>query len=219
MTGIRSEIIDTVRKMCAGQMVLGTWGNVSARVPEGMWITPTALPYEQMAEEDLVLVSLAGEVLGGRWKPSSEWRLHAEIYKARPDCRAVIHTHSIHATAFAVARQPILPVVEDFAQVVGGEVSVAEYALPGSLQLAQNAVTALGQKSAVLLANHGPVAAAASLAEALKVCLVVEKTAQALLMARSLGQVFTLDDSDVQVLRGRYLGSYSPKPLSWGEKE
>lgn len=219
MTSIKKEIIDTLQAMCQEQMVPGTWGNVSARSGEGIWITPSALSYDRMTEDDLVLLSPAGEVLGGRWKPSSEWRLHAEIYKARPDCHAVIHTHSVYATAFAVARRPILPVVEDCAQVVGGEVAVAEYALPGSVVLAKNAVAALGTKSAVLLANHGPVAAAGSLAEALKICRIVEKTAQVLVMAQSIGQVYELSDSDVKCLREQYTCSYSPKPLTWGEKK
>jgi L-fuculose-phosphate aldolase len=217
MSDQRTVILETVRQMCSEHLVLGTWGNVSARAKEGIWITPSGLSYEGLGIEDLVLIDDAGKFVRGKWRPSSEWRLHTAIYQARPDCMAVIHTHSVYATAFAVARNPIPPVVEDCAQVVGGAVDIAEYALPGSDLLAKNAVRALGLKSAVLLANHGPVAAAANLNEALKVCQIIEKTAQAVLLAKSLGQVFELSEADVLYLRQQYTKSYGPSLI--GEEE
>jgi L-fuculose-phosphate aldolase len=209
MCAKRELLLCTAREMCRDALVLGTWGNVSLRDGEGgMWITPSGLPYESMATEDLVRLDFAGAVLSGKRKPSSEWRLHAALYLARPDCGAVVHTHSIYATAFAVARQPVLPVVEDLAQSVGGAVDVAEYALPGTVELAENAVAALADKGAVLLASHGLVGIGSDLTEALKVCRVVEKAAQVLLLARQFGQVQPLSLEDINSMRRFYLESY-----------
>lgn len=211
MSDLRHELLNTVQKMCGERLVLGTWGNVSAREDDFFWITPSGMDYSLLTTDDLVRVDLASGKDEGRWKPSSEWRLHAAIYRQRPDCKAIVHTHSVYATAFAVARTPIPPVVEELAQVVGGSVEVAEYALAGTWQLAENAVRALGGKTAVLLANHGLVGAAATLTEALKVCEIVEKAAQVALLACLLGPATSLSAGDVNRLRSFYLTSYGPK--------
>ena len=205
----RELLVGTAREMCRDALVLGTWGNLSVRAgEESMWITPSGLPYENMLTDDLVLMDFYGAVLSGNRKPSSEWRLHAALYLARPDCGAVVHTHSVYATAFAVARRPVLPVVEDLAQMVGGSVEVAEYALPGTAQLARNAVTALADKSAVLLASHGLVGVAGDLPLALQVCRVVEKAAQVLLLARQLGPVQPLTMEEIISMRRFFLELY-----------
>lgn len=212
MSDNREEILLITRAMCEDNLVLGTWGNVSVRASdESMWITPSGMNYDNLCAADLVHISFNGTVLAGCWKPSSEWRLHAALYQGRSDCAAIVHTHSTFATAFAVARTAIPPVVEDFVQVVGGRVDVAEYALPGTDRLAQNALVALADRSAVLLASHGLVGVAPNLAEALKVCRVVEKTAQAVLYAKMLGPVEELSEEDIRAMRNFYLHSYGPE--------
>lgn len=209
---LKNEIIEITQKMCRDNLVLGTWGNVSARAGmDSMWITPSGMNYAELGPDDLVLLSFDGKTLEGHWKPSSEWRLHAAMYRARNDVNGIVHTHSVYATAYAIARVPIPPVVEDFAQVVGGHVGVADYACLGTEELAENAVLALGDRSAVLLASHGVVGVAGCLAEAFKVCSVVEKTAQATLMARLLGPVHELHEDDVRGMRSAYLTSYGPE--------
>ncbi|MBT9142578.1 MAG: L-fuculose phosphate aldolase [Dehalococcoidia bacterium] len=211
MTAGRKEIIETTQLMCRDKLVLGTWGNVSVREGENrMLITPSGMDYSLLTPEDLVSISLDGQIIEGFWQPSSEWRLHAAIFAGRPDVEAIVHTHSVYATAFAVARLSIPPVVEEMVQVVGGGVDVADYALPGSEQLAKNAVNALGAKSAVVLASHGLVGVSASLTEALKVCQIVEKTAQAVLFARQLGSVYSLSENDILMMRSFYQTSYGP---------
>jgi L-fuculose-phosphate aldolase len=210
MTALHGQIIKTVREISRDKLVLGTWGNVSAREGKGFWITPSGMPYDQMTECDLVYINPADGKFTGCWKPSSEWRLHAEIYRRRPDCSAIVHTHSIYATAFAVARTAVLPVTEDIAQVTGGRVEVADYALSGTQELAVNAAKALGNRNAVLLAGHGLVGTAADLQEALKVCQIVEKTAQVMLLARLLGEIHVLEEEDVRRLRHFYLTEYGP---------
>lgn len=212
MNDNREQILLIVRQMCEDNLVLGTWGNVSVRNDEeSMWITPSGMDYGSLCADDLVHISFNGTVLKGRWKPSSEWMLHAVLYKGRHDCAAIVHTHSTFATAFAVARVAIPPVVEDCAQVVGGSVHVAEYALPGTELLAKNALSALADRSAVLLANHGLVGVAPTLSEALKVCRIVEKTAQTVLYAKMLGPVKSLSEEDIRAMRSFYLNSYGPE--------
>jgi len=218
MPGNKEMLVRTAREMYRDALVLGTWGNISVRVgEESMWITPSGLSYENMLTNDLVQMDFYGAVLSGNWKPSSEWRLHAALYLARPDCGAVVHTHSVYATAFAVARQPVLPVVEELAQVAGGAVEVADYALPGTALLAQNAVMGLADRSAVLLAHHGLVAIATDLGEAIKICRVVEKAAQVQLLARQLAPVQPLSPEDIRDMRQYYLESYGQSRSSRSE--
>ena len=217
MTDLRETVLWAANRLCQDRLVVGTWGNVSAREENCFWITPSGMPYESLTVSDLVCLDLESGESRGRWKPSSEWRLHAAFYRHRPDIMAIVHTHSIFATAFAVARKTIPAAVEDLAQAVGGSVEVAPYALPGTEELAKNAVQALGKKNAVLLANHGLVAAAKTMEEALKICLLVEKTAKIVLLANSLGSVSLLSQEDIDKMRHFYLWSYGPE--KGGEEE
>lgn len=208
---LREEMLATIQEMCRDNLVLGTWGNVSVRDGDDHFlITPSGMEYSQLTADDLVRMDVGGNA-DGRWKPSSEWRLHAALFRGRKDIGAIVHTHSVHATAFAVARMSIPAVVEDLVQVAGGSVDVAAYTMPGTEELAQNALQALGSKSAVLLANHGLVGVAPTLPEALKVCQIVEKTAQAALLARLLGPVHELSQEDICAMRSFYLTSYGPE--------
>ena len=158
---MRSEIVRTARAMLERGLVVGTQGNVSARDGDRILITPTALPYDAMTADDVLVLGAEGER-----PPSSEWRLHAAIYKARPDANAIVHTHSPKATAWAHRGEDLSP-----------EVRTAAWAKTGTARLAANAVKALGDRDAVLLADHGVVGVGASLADALAVCERVERLA------------------------------------------
>lgn len=209
---IREEIIYFGKKMVKEGLVASTWGNISARVGSNqIYITPSGMEYENLSLDDITLIDLNGNVLEGKRKPSSELHLHCEIYKARADVQGIVHTHSQFASAYAVLHKPIPPLIEDMAQVVGGKVCVAQYALPGTIQLAKNSVKALGNKGAVLLANHGVVGVGFNLQEAYKACLLVEKTAHIGLAASSIGVPFTLSDEDVDWMRKGYLTTYGQK--------
>lgn len=218
MMDCRAEILQTVQSLCQEHLVLGTWGNVSSRQAKHFWITPSGLPYDRLQQADLIKIELASGKAAGPWKPSSEWRLHAAIYQGRPDCAAVVHTHSIYATAFAVANVPIPPVVEDLVQIVGGGVAVADYALPGSEELAQRTVQALAANNAVLLASHGLVGIGKNLSEALTVCRIVEKAAQITLHAKTLGPIREISPTDIKIMREFYRTTYGPE-LEGEEKQ
>jgi L-fuculose-phosphate aldolase len=181
---LRAEIVAAAREMHRLGLVVGTAGNVSARQGAEVVITPAALAYDEMTEEDLV--ALPGD--GGARRPSSEWRVHAAIYAARPDVHAVVHTHSVHATAWSCLGEPLDTQVKEFTQVAGGPVRTAADAPPGTDELAANAVAALADRAAALLYRHGVLALGDSPARALIVAQVVERHAQIAFLMRGAGR-------------------------------
>ena len=189
MTGdgeIRTEIVDTARRMIASGLTSGTSGNISARGCDGMLITPSAMEYERMTADDIVALSLDGEKSGGG-KPSSEWRMHAAIYKRRPEAGAVLHAHPPFATALAVHGLGI-PAFHYMVAVAGGaDIRCAGYATFGSAALADLMMTALEGRRACLLAHHGMICFAATPSAALALGLEVETLAAQYWRARQLG--------------------------------
>lgn len=210
---LRKKIVDTGQKMLEDGLVQGTWGNVSCRIPDEpfMIITPSGMDYLRMEPEDLVVVDWEGNLVEGRWKPSTESHLHGEIYLNRPDISAIVHCHSPHATAFAAAHCPIPVITEEIAQIAGGQVDIAPYAHCGTAELAEAAVKALGRSSAVLLANHGVVGTGKDLTEALRTCVIVEKTARIAILAQSIGGYIELDPEQVKYLRSSFINEYGQR--------
>lgn len=211
---LKTKVIEIGRQIIQTGLVAGTWGNISAwdDSKQGFWITPSGMDYLSLKEEDLVLMNLQGDILDGQRKPSSESQLHCAIYKKRKDVKGIVHTHSVFVTAHAVARMPLPGLVEDLVMIVGGAVEVASYQLPGTEELAEASVQALDNKNAVILANHGLVGVGRSIDEALKVCQVVEKSAQIHIMSRVLGSPVLLSDEDIFKMRSNYLTQYGQKP-------
>ena len=175
---LRAEVVDAAREMLRLALVSGTSGNVSAREGESILITPAAMPYERMSEEDVVAIDPEGDPAEGGGEPSSEWRVHAAIYAARPDARAIVHTHSTHATAWSFLGEPLDTGTEELRAATGGAVLTAPYAPTGGEEIAAAAAEALGDRRAVLLGRHGVVGVGATPAEALATCVVVERQAQ-----------------------------------------
>lgn len=206
----KEEVVNTARIIYREGLVFETWGNVSAKPTENeVVITPSGIPYEKLTFIDIVTVSLAGQVKEGKWKPSTELPLHLAIYEQRKDIGAIVHTHSSCALAFAVSRQDIPVVLEEQAQIVGGPVKVADYALPGSVELADNALRVLGKEgSAVLLANHGLVGIGEDLTTALQICRIIERSARIILLSKLLGSPYILSLEDVAELRNNFLLAY-----------
>ena len=186
---IRREVCRYARRMFDDGMVVGTAGNVSARVPgeDLIAITPSSLPYEDMTPDDVVLIDAAGDAVGDGRPPSFEKILHLAIYRARPDVAAVLHTHALYCSVLATLQRPLPPVIEELVPYVGGQVDVGGFAMSGSDELAANVVAALGDKAAALLANHGNVCCGKSLAKAFKVAQLVERCAQIYVTALTLG--------------------------------
>ena len=175
---LRAALVDAAREMLRLGLVSGTSGNVSARDGESILITPAAMAYELMSEEDVVAIDADGEPAEEPRRPSSEWRVHAAIYAARADAGAIVHTHSTHATAWSFLGEPLDTGTEELEAATGGAVVTASYAPTGSVEIAAAAAEALGDRGAVLLGRHGVVGLGATPAEALATCVVVERQAQ-----------------------------------------
>lgn len=209
---LRAEIVNLGRSIANSGLNLGTWGNISARIDaETFVITPSGIDYNKITTADIVVVNLNGDIIEGNKKASIELPLHTTIYEKKKAINAIIHTHSVCCTAFAIARKPIPAVCEDMIQLVGGQLEVTEYYLPGSKDLALEAVSALGNRNACLLANHGLVAVAHSLYETYKIVNIVEKSAQAVIYANSLGGAVKLFKEDIDFMRNFYLNEYGQK--------
>lgn len=198
-------------KMKDDGLVKANWGNLSVRVPKGFIISPSGMNYEDLTIDDIVTINLEGKVVDGKRKPSSELPLHLEIYKKFKAVHAIVHTHSIYASAFAVCREEIPAIIEDMVQIAGGNIKTAPYALPGTQELADNVIKNLEVRNACLLANHGLIGIGRTIEEAYKVCLIVEKSAQIFYLSRTMGKPCILSDSDVQIMRENYLNSYGQK--------
>ena len=207
---IRRKVIKFGLELLNRGLVAGTWGNISARIGrEGLIaITPSGRDYRTLADTDIVIVDSNGQVIDGHLKPSSELPLHLAVYHARPDVNAIVHTHSVYASACAVAQKEIPPIIEDLIQVIGGAVSVADYALPGTEELGINTIRSLGRKNGVLLANHGVVGCGRSLDEALTACELIEKAARIFIYSMSIGGPKILSDHDVAVMHKFYVEHY-----------
>jgi len=206
---IKKEVLETSKKMSKMGLAAGTWGNISARIDEHyMIITPSGMGYDILKPEDMVLANIHDLSYVGKLKPSIEFPLHAEIYKARPEINAVMHTHSINASSIAAARKDIPPLLDDMVQIVGGSIRITEYALPGSDQMVKNAVKKLENRNAIILASHGPVCLGRNLDEALITSQIVEKASKVFIDTQAFGGPVCLKDEDVNHMRKFYLEKY-----------
>ncbi len=207
---LRDQLIEACIEMSRLGFFIGTWGNISVRIEEGLLITPSAVDYNTMTREDLVVVSWDGDRISGTRSPSSEMQLHRTLLLRRPDLGAVLHSHSVYASACAVAGKTIPVTAEDIAQIIGGEVKCAPY-IPGDrhVELAEGAWEAMGEYSAaVLLQNHGPVVAGRNISEAVIAARVLEKAAHIFILANSLGSVISIPEENVLNERDRFLYRY-----------
>lgn len=207
---IRLEVVEAGIRLLNKGLVAGTWGNISTRIAgtDLIAVTPSGRDYRGLKETDIIIIDSAGHIIDGNLKPSSEVPMHLSIYQARPDVGAIVHTHSIFASSCAVARKAIPPIIEDLIQVAGGSIDVADYALPGTGRLAQNVVSGLGSKRAVLLANHGVVCCGNNLDEAMLGCELVEKAAKIYIFAAQIGGAVSLGNEDVKIMHDFYLEHY-----------
>jgi L-fuculose-phosphate aldolase len=209
---LRREIVETCRAMNALGINQGTSGNVSARCGDALLITPSGLPYDAMTSDDIVAMPLEADDgrYEGRLAPSSEWRFHLDITRARPDVGAVVHTHSTYATALAICGREIPAVHYMIAAAGGPTIRVAPYATYGTAELSQHALVALEGRSACLLANHGVIATGPSLQRALWLAGEVETLAKQYVLACSLGGPRVLPDDEIARVVEKFK-SYGPR--------
>ena len=208
---LREELCATARRMSELGLTPGMSGNVSARSPVGMLVTPSGMPYASLQPADVVEMKLDGTCRPGQRAPSTEWRLHRDLYGARADVMAIVHTHSMYCTAIAMLRRPIPAVHYSIVLANTDEIPCAEYATFGSPELAGAAVRALGSGDACLLANHGMIALGKSLPAALRLAAEVETLAAQYWHAAQLGTPHVLDRDQLLAVRARF-ADYGQKP-------
>jgi L-fuculose-phosphate aldolase len=208
--GLREEIISTCLEMNRIGINQGTSGNVSARWQEGMLVTPSGIPYKDTQPEDIIYIDFNTNEAQGPHKPSSEWIFHRDILSRRSDVDAVVHTHSPYATAMAIQRMDI-PAHHYMVAAAGGrKIVCAEYATFGTQELSDNALTALGERSACLLANHGVIALGPNLAKALWLANEIEILAKQYCIACQYGDPVVLADEEMDKIIEAFK-SYGPK--------
>ncbi|MBE0650444.1 MAG: class II aldolase/adducin family protein [Bacteroidales bacterium] len=210
LEGLRKEVIEAGKELLREGLVSRSWGNISIRVDtDHMLITPSGRTYDNLSPDELVLMDLQTLEYEGIIKPSSEFRLHAEVYKQRKDINAVIHTHQRNASTVAVARREIPPIIDDMAQIIGPSVRVTRYTVAGTKRFARRAVNALKGRQAALLANHGALCAGRNLQEAFVVSQILEKAAGALIEASFMGGAKSIPKINAIIMHQAYLKKYS----------
>lgn len=196
----KKSVIEAAQEIAGKGLVTGTSGNISLRLPaqgevELMAITPTAKHYDTLSIDDIPIVDFSGKNVEGELKPSVETPLHIAIYQARKDVNAIIHTHSVFASAAAVAGLEIPVILEDQAALLGGDIKLAGYAPSGTPQMTANTLVALGARNAALLENHGAVGVGLTMRDAFTACELLEKTAEVYLLALGAGRVNELPEN------------------------
>lgn len=187
-TTTREAVLATAKRMLAEGLVEGTSGNISGRLPGGLvCLTPSSVPYDTMTLDDLVVVEGDGTVVEGTRSPTSEKDLHLATLARYPELGAVIHTHAVYATMFALAREPIPAVIEEVVVYLGGDVPCCEYKGTGTADLGAEVAARLADRGAALLANHGLVTCGASPERALHNAALAERTAKIVWGARAMG--------------------------------
>ncbi|WP_027796068.1 L-fuculose-phosphate aldolase [Paraburkholderia acidipaludis] len=193
----RQAIIDACRRMNALGVNQGTSGNISVRHEDGMLVTPTSMPYDAMQPEDIVFMNADGKWEGAR-QPSSEWRFHLDILCARPDVNAVVHAHPPYCTSLSILERPIPPIHYMVAVAGGSDIRCAPYATFGTDELSANALAALQERKACLLAHHGMIATGTTLDKAMWLTVEVETLARQYLTCLQVEEPPLLSDSEIQ---------------------
>ena len=203
MDDLRRDIVGAARQMNALGINQGTSGNVSARVRDGFLITPTGIPYDDLTGKQIVQMTSDGQIKGSIL-PSSEWQMHQDIYNARDDAAAIVHTHSAYATAISCIGGDI-PAFHYMIAVAGGNsLRCARYATFGTKRLSDNAIEALKGRRACLLANHGMICFGKDLKAALNLAVEVETLCKQYVIARQLGTPNILDDDEMDIVLEKF---------------
>lgn len=212
-------MVDAARALSLSGLNRGTSGNISFRLERTFLVTPSGIAAEDLSPELMIEMDFEGVVLGAG-KPSSEWRIHRDIFNARPEAGAVVHTHSRYATTLACLHLEIPPFHYMIAAAGGDTVRCAPYALFGSQQLSDFALQALVDRKACLLGNHGMLALGASLRSALALTVELESLCEQYWSALQLGQPKLLTTGQMREVMERFktYGQAEPSAGAAGSK-
>jgi len=209
----KKAVIEAAQEMARKGLVVGTAGNVSLRLkdPSGrelLAITPRERYYDSLKVDDIVVVDFEGQRVEGKLKASIETVMHIEVHKAQKKVNAVVHAHPAFCSVIAVAGLDIPPLIDEQVIYIGGEIKVAQYAFPGTPELAKNVVAALGPRNAVILANHGVLSVGRDMREALTICELAEEMAKIYVSTLSLGKVNPLPAEVVELEKAFFASIY-----------
>ncbi|MBL6935597.1 MAG: class II aldolase/adducin family protein [Alphaproteobacteria bacterium] len=206
----RRAVIAAARSLCAAGLIHGREGNLGLRADGGLLITPTGINYETLKPAHMVWLDSKGVAVGSR-QPSSEWRFHLHILAARPEINAVVHTHSMFATALACQGLGIPPFHYMVALAGGGDIRCAPYATFGTQALARHVVKALKDRRACLLAHHGMIALGEDMDEAVALAGEVERLAEQYWRVHLLGKPKLLSATEMKKVLKKF-ASYGRQP-------
>lgn len=211
-TEIRQAVAAASIRSVSENLTRGSSGNMSMRSDDGLFITPSALPANSIRADQIVQMSMEGE-WGGEFKPSSEWRIHRDIYQVRPDAGGVVHVHSPFAVSLSCLHKSI-PSFHYMIAVAGGKViPCADYALFGTADLSEAVLRALGNDlKACLMANHGLVTLGKTLEQAMAIAIEVESLCEQYWRACQIGEPLLLDDEQMDAVIESFKG-YSAQRL------
>lgn len=209
-TALCKDIISTCLEMNALGINQGTSGNVSARCGDGFLITPSGIPYAETTPDQVVEMDLDGGYKGD-WLPSSEWRMHMDLFIARPEAQAIVHTHSTYATALSCLHVEV-PAFHYMIGVTGGTtLRCAEYATFGTQALSDKMLVALEDRTACLLANHGMICFGPSLQKALWLAGEIETLCKQYYIACQAGMPVVLGEEEMTGVLARFK-TYGKQP-------
>lgn len=191
-----AKVVNALRQLESLGLNKGTSGNVSLRSENGLLITPSGMAPVKMKPNDIVELSMVGEVVG-RGMPSSEWRFHRDIYAARSEINAIVHMHSLAATAFSTLRRDLPPFHYMIAVAGGDNVRCAAYALFGTQLLSDLAINALENRKACLLANHGMISTGKDMEEAIAIAVEIESLCAQYMLASQVGEPSILNSAQM----------------------
>lgn len=190
LTSLKQQLVKGAGQVAQIGLVPLTQGNLSLRDPISgiILVTPHDYPYDQLTAEDVVAVDLDGNVIEGKREPSSESPVHLAVYEKRPQVQAIVHAEPIYTNVFGVLHRPIAPLHVGALIDVGGEVPVMPFAPSGSRQFGYDMLEVMGDRNAVVWANHGMLAVGDTLSKAIHCTVMVEIAAQMYHMALQHGQ-------------------------------
>jgi len=206
----RESIVVACLEMNRSGINQGTSGNISVRWEDGLLITPTSLPYDQMTPDDIVFLGMDGRPRGSN-QPSSEWRFHRDIMKAKPGVGAIVHAHPMYSTIIAIMGREIPPLHYMIAIAGGHTIPCAPYATFGTEELSRHAVDALKDRTACLLEHHGLIATGPTLGTAMWLAVEVETLAQQFHGCLQIGGPRLLPVEEIEHVRAR-MREYGHRP-------
>lgn len=205
-SALRAEIVARCKELDERGLNRGASGNMSARMGDSILITPSAIPYTELEPDMLAVMPLGGE--GGEWegplKPSTEWRFHLELMRARPDVNAVVHTHAQFSTILSIARTPI-PAIHYMITAFGGmEIPCCDYECYGTPELSDAILSAIGTMNGCLMANHGMLTLGANLGRATWLAFELEAMAHQYWHVLQIGGPELLTESQIETVKAGF---------------